>query len=383
MPAGKEPYPLLSASLHRLLKDVKCPSEFYDFCSNKKIFDILDLALLSPDVAGVDAKLLALCRGHVTGIGDVEVDGPIRKAWWLAHKSAINGKEIFNDEVMDEGKALTLDGTWQHLHQMVLIPQHRVGEKLMAQLAAIANANPPKFPIIPIDKITIESEPVSASATNVKVKGKNLAADPEEFLYTKDNEIIKRKMKALLTSFAYVSILNRNWFSLQHAEEACLWINEKITESDQSALSVTFFKNAYSDTMRAWQTSVCVYKMTLGEAVRDRSSWLSNWNYTRPSGPSDGDTWPKGAGKGKNNNFPSNRSLKRMVNDAQFRAMERFSRGNGKGNNFGGKGNYGPQRPYVQQNPLYAKPWGGKGDPKGKSKGKTKKGDGKGKKGKW
>ena len=384
MPAGKEPHKELSASLYKLLKECRVADAVFDVCVKKKLFDVIDLALLSPDIANVPALVLPHFKADVPGIGTVEIDGPIRKAWFYAERSVRTGKNIFSDEQVEESKALFLEGTWEEIHQNVLVPQHKVGEKLMALLIAIVSAIPARFPIIAIDKITIENEANSSSDSSLKIKGRDVRAENEDVLYTGSIEIIKKKMRALLSSFAYASINNRSWFKLQNADEAFMAIEQKIIESDQSYDAVIFFKKAYEKTMQAWQNSICVYKMTLAEAVKDRSTWLYYWSYQSVPGPVQKDPWPD-AGKGKGK---GQRSWKKALNETVFRAMQRNQphqrphKGGGKQSQQG-KQKWGHDQGFVQQHPVYQKPYnpgkGGNKDGKGKGKGKGGKKNGGGK----
>ena len=155
----------------------------FDVCVKKKLFDVIDLALLSPDVSNVPALVLPHFKADVPGIGTVEIDGPIRKAWFYAERSVRTGKNIFSDEQVEESKALFLEGTWEEIQQNVRVPQHKVGEKLMALLIAIASAIPARFPIIAIDKITIENEANSSSDSSLKIKGRDVRAENEDVLY--------------------------------------------------------------------------------------------------------------------------------------------------------------------------------------------------------
>ena len=115
MPAGKDPHKELSASLYKLLKECSVDEKIFEVCVKKKLFDVIDLALLSPDIANVPLLVFPLFKPDVPGIGTVEVNGPLRKAWFYAERSVRTGKNIFSDEQVEESKALFLEGTWEHI----------------------------------------------------------------------------------------------------------------------------------------------------------------------------------------------------------------------------------------------------------------------------
>ena len=181
MPDGKNPNPKLSGSLYRLLSDNKVVNAFIDWCEAKNVLDIMDLALLCPDEKSVDDKIFKLCQTDVTTVlTDIAIAGPIRKSWHLARKAMDSGKQIQELKALDEEKAVCLDSLWNAAHSHVLAPNRRVGESLMTKLLQIVVSSPPKFPVIPLDKITIESFASNTVQNLVKADGGssvNVASD--------------------------------------------------------------------------------------------------------------------------------------------------------------------------------------------------------------
>ena len=370
MPAGKAPHPKLTGQLFRLLDECKVGGDFKLWCEVNGVHDVLDLALLADTAALVDTKILDRCKGDVKGADtDIKIMAPIRRAHYLARDSLGSGRAIkdkdLNNEVLGEERAAALDTEWEVIHGVVLSPQFRVGETLLLKLYKISVSSPGIFPIIPLDKITIEAE----TAQTLKVDKDSTDA----VLYTRDVKMIGRKMKALLFSFAFVNIKSQTWFSLQHAQDADIWINLKLDDADPSPECLKFFKVAYIETMRLWQNSIVVYKTTLSEAVRDRS-WLSLWTWRSPPRSGDGNSYSKKSLE--NTIFKTMQRAQRSAQGGKGSwGSPKGSKGGGKGDKGGKGGQGGGQRPYnafVQKNSK-----GDKGAKKGGGKSKG------GKKGGW
>ena len=107
----------------------------------------------------------------------------------------------------------------------------------------------------------MESLITSVSSTLVQPSGNggNVQVQDNEYLAVRDLNIVFMKMQALLSSFAYVSIDNPEWFNLQVADTTIGVLRDKImSKGDDSPACLQFFKHAYYETMRHWQTALVV-----------------------------------------------------------------------------------------------------------------------------
>ena len=300
------------------------------WAATKKVFEITDFALLSPTETLIPERILKQCAASVPGaVDDIAISGPVTKAWYQARRILENGKEAgMVPGPVDEAKFLTLDDAWQYRHGGPLDPSRKVGQSLMQTLLKISVSSPPYFPILSLEKITIESHCTSADDNSKKNNGQ---PPPDPVLFAKDTNMIYLKMRALLISFCYVSVQTPEWMNLTVADVAIEQIYTRIVEGNSYPGALRFFKNAYVSTMQAWQTSICSYKTSLADAVKDRG-WLSFWNV--PGQPEGG--WRKGGGKGGKGEFPfSKKSLRNEV----WSMVSRFTPGGGKsgGGKSGGK----------------------------------------------
>ena len=157
-------------------------------------------------------------------------------------------------------------------------------------------------------------------------------------------------MGALLTSFAYVSILNTSWVCKQQTDDAIDVINDKLDHADPSIECLRHFKQAYIDTMKTWQRSVVTYRQTFGQALHD-PSWIHFWNWKSDFRQSPGPN-PPGKGKGAQKKFLSN---------VVFQTLQRYGKSGNKNNWSGGKPSGGkPMGKVINQFGGGKNNWGGK-----------------------
>ena len=374
MPAGKDPHPLITASFYRLLEDAKVPDEFIKWCNASKVTDVINLATLSPSESEVDKYILAKCKPTVGDIDDPSIYGPIRVAYAMARRIHLTGQDVAPATKVEDKLAQTLDSSWLSVHGTPFLPHHKVGQNVMAKLVTMVSSEPVQFPMIPLDKITIESVMSGTTDSLAKVDGgTQVHIQQTDFLAPKDANMVFMKMRAFMYSVAYVSIRNPDFMNKTHADMACELLMPKILCGDESREFLAHCKRAYVATMGHWQTSISVFNLKFSECIRD-PGWLPFWAYTSHpfAGHAKGDSTGKGKGKGKD-------SPRKSMEQILWNTLSRFDRNRGGG----GK----PQGKHTQGKGSGGTPWnrpysgfhgGGKGKDKG---GKNKGGKGKGGKG--
>ena len=348
------PDPKISPALQRIFDDCFVPEDFQQWCLKKKIVEPIDLALLSPDEKEIPSKIFDQAKADTEHMDTIEVQGPIRKAWWHARKAIDKDLDALPKK-LDESKELTLSDRWAYVHGVTLAPEYRVGPQLLVKLATMVSLVPRAFTIFPLDKITIESY-LSSSSSSLGTQGNHLTINPEETLVTRDLMILGLKMRAFLFCLAYVCIQNPTLMSLQVAQNAYESMNSKISSGDSSPECLRFFKKAYLETMRHWQRAVVSYKSTYAEAIKS-IDWVSLWDYKAPE---------SGSGKGAGGSGGGKGFSKKAVRSLLFQAVGKSGGkgGKSKGGNGKGKGNNNWNN-HAQTPP---KDNGGKGKGKGKGK---------------
>ena len=91
--------------------------------------------------------------------------------------------------------------------------------------------------------------------------------------------VLYTRIRALLSSFAYVCILTPEWFSLQDCDDTMefLWDQMFVKVADSERPPPSYYNDAYFATMQVWQSHILTHKGNLSSAVRQRSMWMHHW----------------------------------------------------------------------------------------------------------
>ena len=149
--------------------------------------------------------------------------------------------------------------TWRRKHHFTLHAHRLLSGELLNKRYIEVNARPPTLSVIPVDNIRM--------SLNVERR----AARDQLWL----------RMRADLTSIAFVSIHNSIFFNFDTCENAMELEQEYLYTTFEGALApVSFFLDTYLATWRKWTDAVKHNDMTLNQVVQNVKGWAdSQANY--------------------------------------------------------------------------------------------------------
>ena len=235
------------------------------------------------------------------------------------------------------------------------------------------HADPVQFEVLHLEQITLACILTKAQIQILQIQpGTAVTAQTQQVVGVTSHFAVHIQMRALLSSYAYVSVGIPNWFTLQEAEDTMEFIDDQMF--NKGPVPVQFYIDAYLASAQVWQTEIFTHDMILSQAIKARSMWVHYWMVRLAApGPNLGQLGGKGGGSGWDIN-QTNRQMKRTIKNAVWKEQQKAGSGNKVWKekpykNDWSKGSKGKEKgggkPYVVPG------WNTKGS-KGKQKGKGK-----------
>ena len=210
----------------------------------------------------------------------------IRKAWSAAQckfqerkdkKSATAGD---NDErPISEGDSKVLQDEFYRRHALKLGAKRLLDSTLQENLRKSFNQTPKTFKLILPDKLILLNA-VGTSLGNVfTFANGQLPKSTEQFIDPiGDTTELWLRIRALLSTLAYVSIPRPSWFGYSEADDLSdqifVWIN---TKYEGRRLSLQFYMAAYVATFQYWFEEIRLHNTDLSVLVKNVQSYRQFW----------------------------------------------------------------------------------------------------------
>ena len=277
-----------NSELQELMQEYQVTETFQTFLKTtvglKSISDYVWAA--RNDATKVDTELID--PSGLTGLTIMQKVA-IRQSWFAAHtifsKKADSQKQSpQHDAKISEGDTKTLEGEFFRRHSFKLHARRLLNEKIQGQILAEYNSDPKSFKLILPEKLFMHNAIVTPVGTTLTfVDGQNPRKEDIVVDGVADTVEMWMRLRALLNTIAYVSILRPDWFSYDDAEELAdqilSWMNQKY---DNRRLSLGFFHSAYISTFQFWFEEIRLRKVTLKSLVKEQSSYRSFWTQATP-----------------------------------------------------------------------------------------------------
>jgi len=320
--------------------------------------------------------------------------------WKMCREAMVRG-DLAGSHAIDDGKAMsqpestTLKKKWKDTHSFLFTAPRSLTPLIVAKMFKHATACPKQF-------VVLYPEDLKLMAAFVKTDGTTLQFTAGQLPQAINNNVeavtaistFRNKIEAQFNMWAFVSIQDPAWFSLQDAVNFLDLINEFFERRYRggSRPTLEFYKVAYVKTMNVFLEAVSTHERKLSDIVKEVASWSSAWTSWDPPHVNN---YGRGAGKGGDTASPHviPQHINRVMNKMGKMAMNMKNSMSKQYSPYGqGKGQWQQDRYHQYQPYTYQSEWtppaykqeGDKGGKPGKGKGKGKKPKkGKGKQGGW
>ena len=387
----------LSLHLNALIEEAKIETgtkdgDFRKFLVTEDLVNVEKFGSFCSDETLLDAELIAPAKAAGCTLKTIGEKAAIKWLWTLCRRAIAKG-EMMGTTLVDDGKPIatgeykSLKTLWHDRHHFHFTSHRILSAVVMAKIFKHATASPKQFVCIFAEEMKLKSSTVKSDSGTVSLKpGEMPSAVTIDIEAVTGLGAFRDKLEALFNTWAFVSIGDFEWFSLQDAMGLMDTINGIFKQRYRggSRPPLDFYVKCYMKTMNYFVDQICVHERKLSVVCKETASWIHVWSGWDP--PQIVDKGLISATKDPDTLSPMVKSQMNRLNQMATNLAKQYQKnqysdqtGNSKWNK---KDNRFTPYPTDQfQFPPIHPHWGqgnGKGK-KGKGKGKGKKGKGKGK----
>ena len=257
--------------------------------------DILDIETYVSQAASedkVEEKITEVIETKLGPITPQGARGKIVTLWRSARAAVDRGEQV--SAVLEDGKPIpatqftSLKETWKSRHHFLFTAYRILAPAAMSRMWKHATAKPKQFLLLFPEEMKLKSSIVKSDVGTIQLKPgetpKNAVQDLEA---VSGIAMLRDRIEAQFNTWAFVSVQEPKWFSLQDVLQFMDILNELFRRRYRGGTRppLDFFLKAYLRTMGHFVDQVSTHDRLLKDVVKSHSEWIHFWTGWEPAQP--------------------------------------------------------------------------------------------------
>ena len=250
-------------------------------------------ALISPSEALLEDTLIKPAQSGAVVFANGGEKSKAKWLWKVCRQAMERGDGV--TQCVDDSKPIgaiqyqTIKKAWKSRHHFDWTSFRVLANVIMGKMHKHATATPKQFFIIFPEEMKLKSSTTKTEDGTLALKAGQVPIQTiQDIEQVTGIAALEEKIEAQFNTWAFVSILDHSWFSLQDVIIFMDIIKDAFKRRYKNGARppLEFYVRAYVKTMQYFQDVVSTFEQPLREATRNTSAWIHVWTSWDSTGAS-------------------------------------------------------------------------------------------------